>query len=84
MLKAWWPQNEAATAALLAYDFSGDELFLDWFRKIDAYSWKHLRDPDFPEWFAYAAVDGRQVHSYKGSRWKTFFHLPRCLLNCSE
>ncbi len=84
MLKAWWPQNEAATAALLAYEFSGEEFFLDFFRRIDAYSWKCLRDPDFPEWFAYAAVDGRQVHSCKGSRWKGFFHLPRYLLNCAE
>ncbi len=82
MLKAWWPQNEAAVATLLAYEQSGDAFFLDYFLRIDAYAWRHLRDPEYPEWFAYAAVDGRQVHSFKGNRWKGFFHLPRYLLRC--
>ena len=81
MLKAWWPQNEAATAMLRAFEASGDEKFLDLFEKIDGYSFLHLKDPQYPEWFAYAAVNGRQVHSYKASTWKGFFHLPRFLLN---
>ena len=80
MLKAWWPQNEAAVAALQAWRMTGEEEFLDWFGRIDEYAWRMLRDPEFGEWFAYAAVDGKQVHSYKGSRWKGFFHLPRYLL----
>ena len=84
MMKAWWPQNEAAIAAILAYEMSGNEEFLTFFRKIDAFAWTHLRDPEHPEWFAYAAVDGRQVHTFKGSRWKGFFHLPRYLLKCAE
>lgn len=84
MLKAWWPQNEAAIAALSAYEMSRNEEFLTFFRKIDTYAWNHLRDTEYPEWFAYAPVDGHQVHSYKGSRWKGFFHLPRCLLKCAE
>lgn len=82
MLKAWWPQNEAATAALRAYEAAGDDEYLSMFEKIENYAWQHLRDPEYPEWFAYAAVDGRQVHSYKGSRFKGFFHLPRHLLDC--
>lgn len=31
-----------------------------------------------------AASAARQFHSYKGSKWKTFFHLPRYLFNCIE
>lgn len=84
MLKAWWPQCEAATAMLRAYECSRDSEFLDWFEKIDFYSSLHLRDTEYPEWFAYAAVGGRQFHSYKGSIWKTFFHVPRYLLNAVE
>ena len=82
MLKAWWPQNEAATAALRAFEASGDREFLEMFEMVEEYAWRHLRDPQGPEWFAYAAVDGRQVHSYKGSRFKGFFHLPRHLMDC--
>ena len=81
MLKAWWPQNEAATATLKAFEVSDEIKFLDYFEKIDAFSFLYLKDPEYPEWFAYAAVNGRQVHSYKASRWKGFFHLPRFLLN---
>lgn len=84
MLKAWWPQNEAATAMLRAFEASRQERFLDYFEKIDAFSFLYLKDPLYPEWFAYAAVNGRQIHSYKASTWKGFFHLPRFLLNCIE
>ena len=84
VLKAWWPQVEAMSAALGAYELTRDASFLDWFRAIDAYCDAHLRDPYYPEWFAYAATDGRQWHSYKGSRFKGFFHIPRHLLDTIE
>ena len=83
-LKAWWPQAEAMTAALGAYELSGDEWFLDFFRRIDEYCDAHLRDKGRSEWFAYAKIDGRQFHSYKGSRFKGFFHVPRHLLDTVE
>ena len=83
-LKAWWPQAEAMTAALGAYELTRDGWFLDFFRRIDTYCDARLRDPLHPEWFAYAAVDGRQFHSYKGSRFKGFFHVPRHLLDSIE
>ncbi len=84
MLKAWWPQCEAATAALFAYCQSGRSEFWDWFCRIDEFAWRELRDPEYPEWFAYARIEGKIVHRYKGSDWKAFFHLPRYLLNCIE
>jgi len=83
-LKVWWGNCEAASAFLEAYELSGDDWFLKAFESIDRFNFTRLKDPDRPEWFAYAAVDGRQFHSYKGSRFKTFFHLPRYLLNCIE
>lgn len=83
-LKAWWPQAEAMTAMLRAYEFSGDSRYLDYFLKVDAYATAHLRDAKNGEWFAYKAVDGRQFHSYKGSRYKGFFHIPRYLLDCIQ
>ena len=78
-LKAWWPQAEAMTAALGAYELTRDPWFLERFCMVDDYCTRRLRDGEYPEWFAYAATDGQQVHSYKGSRFKGFFHIPRCL-----
>ena len=84
MLKTWWADCEAATAMLRAWKLTGDRRFLDNFRTIDAFDWRNFRDPDFPEWFAYAPVDGRRCHTYKGNVRKGFFHLPRHLLDCIE
>lgn len=83
-LKAWWPQTEAATAMLRAYALSREEYFLEFFRRIDKFAWSRLCDKEKGEWFAYAPVEGRFYHSYKGSRFKGFFHLPRYLLNCIQ
>ena len=83
-LKAWWPQNEAASAMLQAYELSGDGWYLEFFRKIDSFAWRNLRDAEHGEWFAYAPVGGRMFHDYKGSRFKGFFHLPRQLLDCIQ
>ena len=81
-LKIWWAHNEAAIAALYAYKLSSQQSFADWFKQIDVWSWKHFRDPDYPEWFGYTFPNGEPCHFFKGSNWKTFFHLPRCLLMC--
>ena len=42
MLKAWWSQNEAATATLKAFEVSDEIKFLDYFEKIDAFSFLYL------------------------------------------
>lgn len=81
-LKAWWPQCEAASAMLHAYALSGDSWYLDRFHRIDDFCTRNLRDPKYGEWFAYAPVEGRAYHAYKGSRFKGFFHIPRHILNC--
>ena len=84
MLKTWWANCEAATAMLRGWRLTGDERFLERFRLVDAYDWANFRDPDFPEWFAYAPVEGRRIHTYKGNVRKGFFHLPRRLLECCK
>ena len=84
MLKTWWANCEAATAMLRGWRLTGDDRFLERFRLVDAYDWENFRDPDLPEWFAYAPVDGRRAHFYKGNVRKGFFHLPRRLLECID
>ncbi len=78
-MKLWWPHNEAILATLYAYRLTGDEYFAEKFREIDQWSWEHFKDPEYPEWFAYLNRRGEPTHYLKGGKWKTMFHLPRCL-----
>ncbi len=79
-MKLWWPHNEATIAALYAYRLTGEAKFLEYFKQVDEYSFNHFRDPVFGEWYAYLNRYGEPTHLLKGGKWKTFFHLPRCLL----
>jgi N-acylglucosamine 2-epimerase len=80
--KVWWGQNEAAIAALYAYKLSGNKVFLEWFKRIDKFSWKNFRDEEYGEWFGYVDQKGNACHSFKANGWKTFFHIPRYLFTC--
>ncbi|MHA1700134.1 MAG: AGE family epimerase/isomerase [Promethearchaeota archaeon] len=51
---------------------------------MDDWSWSHFPDPEFGEWFGYLNRRGEPTHFLKGGRWKTFFHLPRCILTCMK
>ena len=83
-MKLWWVHNEAATTALLSYVISKDETFLEWFDKLDKYSFSHFADPQYGEWFGYLNRQGEPTHLLKGGKWKTFFHLPRYLMSVSD
>jgi len=83
-MKLWWVHNEALIAALYAYKLTGRQVFWDWFVKIDEWSWNRYPDHDYGEWFGYLNRRGEVTHSLKGGKWKTLFHLPRCLVTCSR
>ena len=82
-MKLWWVHNEAIIAAYLAYKYTKDERFVDWFVKLHNWTWTHFPDPEYGEWFAYLNREGQPTHMLKGGKWKTFFHVPRMLLNVS-
>ncbi len=79
-MKLWWVHNEAILASLFAYEASRDSNFLDWFQRLDEWTWRRFPDPEHGEWYAYLNRHGEPTHTLKGGRWKCFFHLPRCLL----
>ena len=83
-MKLWWVHNEAVLACLYAYSVSEDEHFLKWFEIVDEWMWNHFPDPEYGEWFAYCDRQGNSTHTLKGGKWKTFFHVPRCLLFGAE
>jgi N-acylglucosamine 2-epimerase len=78
-MKLWWVHNEAIIAALYGYKLTGDEELLNWFIKLDEWTWSHFPDSEYGEWFGYLNRSGEPSNFLKGGRWKTFFHLPRFL-----
>ena len=83
-MKLWWVHNEALLACLYAFDISRKEEYLKWFEKIDDWTWSRYPDPEYGEWYAYLDRQGNVTHSLKGGKWKTFFHVPRCLLFAAQ
>jgi len=83
-MKLWWVHNEALIAVLYAYRLSKDKKFWEWFKRIDDWTWSHFPDREFSEWYGYLDRRGEPTHYLKGGKWKTFFHLPRCLVECIE
>ncbi len=79
-MKLWWVHNEALVAILYAYRLTGKEVFKEWFEKADAWTWKHFPDKKHGEWYGYLDRQGNATHTLKGGKWKSFFHLPRFLL----
>ncbi len=83
-MKLWWVHCEALIATLHAYRLTKDPTLLEWFKKIDEWTWTHFPDPEHGEWYGYLNRRGEPTHLLKGGKWKTFFHLPRFLLICIE
>ena len=83
-MKLWWVHNEALIATLYGYRLSGDPEMWEWFKKIDKWTWEHFPENTHGEWFGYLNRRGEPTHRLKGGKWKTFFHLPRCLLTCID
>ena len=74
--------NEALYATLLAYYLTGEDEWLEWFKKVHDWSFTHFPDTRHGEWFGYLRRDGTVSSRVKGNMWKGPFHLPRALLNC--
>jgi N-acylglucosamine 2-epimerase len=78
-MKLWWVHNEAIIATLYGYKLTGDPELLEWFQRVDEWTWARFPDSQYGEWFGYLNRSGEPANMLKGGRWKTFFHLPRCL-----
>ena len=82
-MKFWWPQNEAAVANWIAYELTGQELYLERFRQVDEYVHTYFLDEEQGEWFGYLHADNTLSSSLKGNMFKGPFHIPRMYLMCS-
>ncbi|MCP3966348.1 MAG: AGE family epimerase/isomerase [Lentisphaerae bacterium] len=81
-MKLWWVHCEALIAAVYAWNFTGEERFARMFKELDDWTWSHFPDSENGEWFGYLNRRGEPTHTLKGGKWKTCYHLPRCLMEC--
>lgn len=79
-MKLWWPHTEAIYATVLAYSLTGEDRWLEWLQRLDAYAFAHFADPEYGEWFGYCDRQGNLTSTAKGNHYKGCFHVPRMLL----
>ncbi|QRX64722.1 AGE family epimerase/isomerase [Dysgonomonadaceae bacterium zrk40] len=77
--KLWWVHLEAMIALIKGYQLTGSKKSLEWFEKVQEYTWSHFRDPEHPEWWGYLNRRGEVLLDLKGGKWKGCFHVPRAL-----
>lgn len=82
-MKFWWPQTEAIIAALEAYELTGNEKYVNMHKMVNDWSYSHLPDHEFPEWFGYLHRDGTVAQPAKGNIFKGPFHIPRMMVKSS-
>ncbi|WP_417014507.1 AGE family epimerase/isomerase [Alistipes sp.] len=80
--KLWWVHIETMIAMLKGYALTGSQEALEWFKRVDEYTWSHFKDPQYPEWYGYLNRRGEVLLPLKGGKWKGCFHVPRGLYQC--
>ena len=82
-MKFWWPQTEGIIASLSAYEITDDQKYLEMYRQVNDWTYSHLPDKEFPEWFGYLHRDGTVAQPAKGNIFKGPFHIPRMMIKSS-
>ncbi|MBD5233869.1 MAG: AGE family epimerase/isomerase [Bacteroidales bacterium] len=77
--KLWWVHIETMISMIKGYALTGDERCLEWFNRVQDYTWSHFKDQEFPEWYGYLNRRGEVLLPLKGGKWKGCFHVPRGL-----
>ena len=78
-MKFWWPQTEAIIATLYAYLATGNDKYIKWHKMAHDWTYGHLPDTEYGEWFGYLHRDGSVAQPAKGNIFKGPFHIPRML-----
>jgi len=81
-MKLWWPHTETLYALLLAHHLTGKQKYLNWYKKVHQWVFRHFPDKKHGEWFGYLHRDGTLSTRIKGNMWKGPFHLARAQLFC--
>jgi mannobiose 2-epimerase len=78
--KLWWPQAEAITAFINAWQLSGNEAYLQQAHACWQFVRTHLLDKKNGEWFWGVRRDNSVMDEEKAGIWKTPFHNTRACL----
>jgi N-acylglucosamine 2-epimerase len=82
--KLWWVHIETLVSLIKGYHHTKNQECLDWFKKVNDYTWSHFPDPQYGEWFGYLNRRGEVLLPLKGGKWKGCFHVPRGLYQISK
>ncbi len=83
-MKFWWPQCETIIAMAYAYKLTGEKRYQERHKLVSDWTWKHLKDKKYPEWYGYLHRDGTVAQPAKGNIFKGPFHIPRMLVKTWE
>lgn len=78
--KLWWVHIETLISLAKGFKITGDQRCLNWFERVDSYTWSHFPDHQYGEWYGYLNRRGEVLLPLKGGKWKGCFHVPRGLL----
>ena len=42
---------ESLISLIKGYQLTDNQQCIDWFKKVHDYTWKHFKDPEYPEWW---------------------------------
>jgi len=79
--KMWWNQAELLGALAFLYRLSGDSTRLDVLEQHLGFINRYVLDSEFGDWYPLLNADGSVAtgphgrQDYKGSRWKSFYHV---------
>ena len=81
--KLWWPHSEAMYMLLLGYELSGDEGFLERYRRVHDYTFGTFPNPDraVREWIQIRERDGTPVDKVVALPVKDPFHITRAFMH---
>lgn len=82
-MKFWWPQCETILAGLYAYMATGEDRYMQMYRKAHEYAYSVFPDEKFGEWYGYLHRDGTVAQPAKGNLFKGPFHIPRMMILAS-
>lgn len=80
--KLWWVHLETMISLIKGYQLTGNKECLEWFEKVESYTFEHFKDKKNKEWFGYLNRQGEVLLRLKGGKWKGCFHVPRALYTC--
>jgi len=83
-MKLWWPVAEAMVAMSMAYAETLQTEYLEKFQLVTDWTFEHLCDKQYGEWYGYSDRHGKVTHQFKGGPYKGCFHVPRALFLCEQ